>query len=100
MTLNRQMPIGSTSIDVENDFILNSHVLTKLRKELKVKINLKTDSNQKESALGEIRTNSKTNRKLKTIVVNLSTEQRETWGQVLKYLVTDYYQLENVAWKE
>ena len=47
------MPIRSTSIDVENDFILKSHTLAKLRKELKIRMNLKTDSNQKESTLGE-----------------------------------------------
>ena len=38
----------SASINAEN-FILNSHVLAKLKKELKNKMNLKTDSNQKES---------------------------------------------------
>ena len=38
----------SVSINAEN-FILNSHMLAKLKKELKNKMNLKTDSNQKES---------------------------------------------------
>ena len=38
----------SVSINAE-DFILNSHMLAKLKKELKNKMNLKTDSNQKES---------------------------------------------------
>ena len=45
----------STSIDAENDFILNSHILAKLRKEFKNKMNFKTDSNFKESSPGEIR---------------------------------------------
>ena len=44
----------STYIDAENDFILNSNILTKLKKELKKK-NLKTDSNHKESIPGEIK---------------------------------------------
>ena len=38
----------STSIDAENDFILNSHVLA----ELKNKINSKTDPNHKELTTG------------------------------------------------
>ena len=45
----------STSIDAENDFILNSHILVKLRKEFKNKMNFETDSNFKESTPGEIR---------------------------------------------
>ena len=45
----------STSIDTENDFILNSHILAKLRKEFKNKMNFKTDSNFKEPTPGEIR---------------------------------------------
>ena len=45
----------STSIDAESDFILNSHILAKLRKKLKNKMNFKTDSNFKESTSGEIR---------------------------------------------
>ena len=45
----------STAIDAENDFILNSHILAKLRKEFKNKMNFKTDSNFKESTPGEIR---------------------------------------------
>ena len=56
VAINRQVkvrggPMGgrySTSINAENDFILNSHVLAKLRKELKNKMSLKTDSNHKE----------------------------------------------------
>ena len=39
----------STSIDAENDLILNSHILAKLKKEFKNKINFETDSNFKES---------------------------------------------------
>ena len=42
----------STSIDGGNDFILNSHILAKLRKELKNKMSLNTDSNDKESTPG------------------------------------------------
>ena len=62
-TINREVIVRgglmsggySTSIDVENDFILNSHILAKLRKEFKKKKNFKTDSNFKESTPGEIR---------------------------------------------
>ena len=43
-----------TSVDAENDLILNSHILAKLRKEFKDKMNFKTDSNFKESTPGEI----------------------------------------------
>ena len=43
----------STPIDAEKDIILNSHILAKPKKELKNKINLKTDSNQEDSTLGE-----------------------------------------------
>ena len=42
----------SASINVEN-FILNSHMLPKLKKELKNKMNLKTESYHKESTPGE-----------------------------------------------
>ena len=42
----------SASINAEN-FILNSHMLPKLKKELKNKINLKTESYHKESTPGE-----------------------------------------------
>ena len=45
----------STSTDAENSFILNSHILAKLRKELKNKMNFKTDSNFKKSTPSEIR---------------------------------------------
>ena len=45
----------STSIDAENHFILNSHILAKLRKEFKNKMNFKTDSNFKKSTSGEIK---------------------------------------------
>ena len=56
VTINRQVKVKSgpmrcsysTSIDAETDFILNFHILAKLRKELKNKMNLKTDSNHKE----------------------------------------------------
>ena len=42
------------SINAEN-FILNSHMLDKLKKDLKKKMNLKTDSNHKESTPGKIK---------------------------------------------
>ena len=45
----------SSAIDAETDFILNSHIPAKLRKEFKKKKNFKTDSNFKESTPGEIR---------------------------------------------
>ena len=45
----------STSIDAENGFILNSHILAKRRKEFKNKMNFKTDSNFKESTPSQIR---------------------------------------------
>ena len=62
-TINREVivrgrPMSSgyrTSIDAENDFILNSHMLAKLRKEFKNKMNFKTDSNFKKSTSGEIK---------------------------------------------
>ena len=44
----------SASINAEN-FILNSHMLVKLKKELKKKMNLKTESNHKESTPGKIK---------------------------------------------
>ena len=44
----------SVSINAEN-FILNSHMLVKLKKELKKKMNLKTESNHKESTPGKIK---------------------------------------------
>ena len=43
------------AIDTEDDFILNSHILAKLRKEFKNKINVETNSNFKESTPVEIR---------------------------------------------
>ena len=45
----------STSIDAENAFILNPHILAKLRKEFKSKMNFKTDSNFKKSTPSKIR---------------------------------------------
>ena len=62
-TINREVNVGggpmsgcySSATDAENDFILNSHILAKLRKEFKKKKNFKTDSNFKESTPGEIR---------------------------------------------
>ena len=62
-TINREVnvkggPMSSgynSAIDAENDFILNSHILVKLRKEFTKKKNFKTDSNFKESTPGEIR---------------------------------------------
>ena len=62
-TINREVIVRGrpmsggyrTSIDAENDFILNSHMLAKLRKEFKNKMNFKTDSNFKKSTSGEIK---------------------------------------------
>ena len=62
-TINREVIVRdgpmrggySTSIDAENDLILNSHILAKLKKEFKNKINFKTDSNFKESTPSEVR---------------------------------------------
>ena len=62
-TINREVNVRgdpmsggySTTIDAENEFILNSHILAKLRKEIKNKKNFKTDSNFKEPTPGEIR---------------------------------------------
>ena len=62
-TINREVIVRggpmsggySTSIDAENDFILDSHILAKLRKEFKNKMNFKTDSNFKKSTSGEIK---------------------------------------------
>ena len=61
-TINREVIVRggpmsggySTSVDAENDFILNSHILARLRKEIKKKMNFKTDSNFKESTPGKL----------------------------------------------
>ena len=42
----------STSFDAENDFVLNSHILAELRKELKSKMRLKTASAHKGDTYG------------------------------------------------
>ena len=39
----------SSSFDTENDFLLNSHILAKLRKDLKSKMRLKTASAHEEA---------------------------------------------------
>ena len=62
-TINREVIVKgglmsggySTSIDAEIDFILNSHTLSKLRKEFENKMNFKTNSNFKESTPNKIR---------------------------------------------
>ena len=59
----------STSIDAENHFILNSHILAKLRKEFKNKMNFKTDSNFKKSTPSEIR---KHEDQIATLIGNLN----------------------------
>ena len=59
----------STSTDAENSFILNSHILAKLRKELKNKMNFKTDSNFKKSTPSEIR---KHEDQIATLIGNLN----------------------------
>ena len=50
-----EVVLSVVAIDAEDDFILNSHILAKLRKEFKNKINVETNSNFKESTPGEIR---------------------------------------------
>ena len=87
-TINREVIVRggpmnggySTSIDAEDDFILNSHILVKVKKEFKNKMNFKTDSNFKASTPGE-------NRKHKEQKATFFMKQREIWQQVLKYLV-------------
>ena len=62
-TINREVNVRgspmsggySSTIDAENDFILNSNIRAKLRKEFKNKMNFITDSNFKESTPGKIR---------------------------------------------
>ena len=57
VTINREVKIRgwpmrgeySTSFDAENYFVLNSHILAELRKELKSKMGLKTASTHKET---------------------------------------------------
>ena len=57
-TINREVKVRdgpmrggySTYNDFENDFILNSHMFAKLRKELKNSVDLKADSKHKESS--------------------------------------------------
>ena len=44
----------SASFDAENDFVLNSHILAELQKELKSKIRLKTASAHKQTTYGEM----------------------------------------------
>ena len=43
-----------SSVDADNDFILNNHTLAKLRKELNNQANLKTSSNHKKSTHEQI----------------------------------------------
>ena len=45
----------STSIDAANDFILNFHILVKLRKELKNKMNLKPTNTTKNQYPGRLK---------------------------------------------
>ena len=59
----------STSFDAENDFIVDSHILAKLRKEFKNKMNFKTDSNFKKSTPSEIR---KHEDQIATLIGNLN----------------------------
>ena len=62
VTINREVKVRggpmrggySTSFDAENDFVLNSHILAKLLKELKGKMRLKTASTHKEATYGEM----------------------------------------------
>ena len=44
----------SASFDAENDFVLNSHILAELQKELKCKMRLKTASTHKEATYEEM----------------------------------------------
>ena len=44
----------STSFDAENEFVINSHILAELRKELKSKMRLATASTRKEATYGEM----------------------------------------------
>ena len=80
-TINREVNVGggpmsgcySSATDAENDFILNSHILAKLRKEFKKKKNFKTDSNFKESTPGEIRKYQEQNARLIGSLKNYTT---------------------------
>ena len=56
------------SFDAENDFVLNSHILAELRKELKTKMRLKTASTQKEATYGEMQRQKEQIQSLKTYV--------------------------------
>ena len=60
----------STSFDVDNDFVLNSHILAELRKELKSKMRLKTASTHKEATYGEMQRHEE---QIQSLLKNLKT---------------------------
>ena len=61
----------STSFDAENDFVLNSHILAELRKELKGKMRLKTASTHKEATYGEMQRHEEQIQSLSKNLINL-----------------------------
>ena len=95
-----------TSIDAENDLILNSHILAKLRKEFKDKMNFKTDSNFKESTPGEIIKHLEQIARLIGSLNNYSNLYHEvawtmaTGAEIPGDIINGYYGLENMPQKE
>ena len=60
----------STRFDAENDFVLSSHILAELRKELKSEMRLKTASTHKEVNYGETQRNEE---QMQSLLKNLKT---------------------------
>ena len=78
ITINREVKVRgepmrggySTSFDAENDFLLNSHILAELRKELKGNMRLKTASTHNEDTYGEMQRHEE---QIKSLLKNLKT---------------------------
>ena len=95
-----------TSIDAGNDLILNFHILAKLRKEFKDKMNFKTVSNFKESTPGEIIKHLEQIARLIGSLNNYSNPYHEVaWtmaagAEIPGDIINGYYGLENMPQKE
>ena len=78
VTINRKLKLHggpmrerhSTRFDAENDFVLSSHILAELRKELKSEMRLKTASTHKEVNYGETQRNEE---QMQSLLKNLKT---------------------------
>ena len=90
----------SNFMDTANDFIQNSLIIAKLRKKWKKKRILKPaqiPNNQHREKSKNTKNKWQDLLEAKTIMVSISIEQCETWQQVLKYLIIDYYELKTMA---